>query len=111
MFLNVYNFRLHHYLLVPLVNERPRLADLQNYITPHYASHWEKIGIGLGLPEEGITIIEEDYHRCEKQCNVLLSYWLQAEESNATWKKLLTVLDSPAVIGSQRNHNQFKTGM
>ena len=105
------NIRLYHYVLVPLVNERPPLADLQNYITPQYAFHWEKIGIGLGLPEERIKIIEEDYHTCEKRCNVLLSYWLQAEEFSATWKKLLTVLDSPAVNSIQRNRGQFKTGM
>ena len=101
LYIHVYEcvtIRAHYYLLVPSINERPRIADLQNYITPNFATKWKEIGIGLGLTQERINIIEEDNrNKCEKQCNAMLYHWLEVKSINATWKKLLTILDSPAV--------------
>ena len=92
------NCQSYFYLIVPSINERPRKADLQNYITPNFAIKWKEIGIGLGITQERINIIEEDNRgRCERQCNAVFYDWLEVENDNATWKKLLTILDSPAV--------------
>ena len=88
----------HFLSLVPSINERPRIVDLQNYITPNYATKWKEIGNGLGITQERINIIEEDNrNKCERQCNAMFSSWLEVEADNAIWKKLLPILDSPAV--------------
>ena len=76
------------------------------YITPNFTTKWKEIGIGLGIPQEMINIIEKDSHmhsRCERQCNAMFSQWLEVEPNNATWKKLLTILVSPAINIIQAN--------
>ena len=89
--------RVHFLSLVPSINERPRIADLQNYITPKYAMKWKEIGNGLEITQERINIIEKNNcNDCERQCNAMFSSWLEVKADDATWKKLLTVLDSPA---------------
>ena len=90
--------RVHFLSLVPSLNKKPRIADLQNYIIPNYASKWKEIGNGLGITQGRIDIIEEDNcNKCEKKCSAMFSRWLEVEADNATWKKLLIILDSPAV--------------
>ena len=78
---------------LPSVNESPTLRDLCHYVTPCFASQWKVIGIQLGLTQERINIIEEDNRKCEKQCNEMLSYWLQCKVDNITWKELLAILE------------------
>ena len=61
---------------------------------------WKEIGIGLGVTKEKIDIIEADniYQQCVfKQCNEMLFHWLEVDADAATWKKLLSALDSRAV--------------
>ena len=90
--------RVYFYLVVPSINERPRIGDLQNYIIPNFATKWKEIGIGLGITQERINIIEEDNrNKCERQCIAMFSSWLEVEADNVTWKKLLTILFSPSV--------------
>ena len=103
--------RVHYYLLVPSINKKPLIVDLYHYITPYFASYWKEIGIGLGVTQEKINIIEEDYCRGERQCNAMFSYWLEVAEDNVTWKKLLTILDSPAVsiIRTDSSINNIQT--
>ena len=82
-----------HTYYVPTVDEQPQLRDLQSYIIPRYASFWREVGTGLGLKQETLSKIETDYHQSKKQCNVVLSHWLEVKADAATWKKLLSVID------------------
>ena len=79
----------------------PKLKDLYQHITPQYAAYWEVIGTLLGLPSPTLNIIERDNHyKARECCNVMLKEWLQVDPT-ASWGKLLTVIESPAVSSGQ----------
>ena len=75
----------------------PSPKDLQNHFTPQFAVQWRVIGIQLGLPCATLDIIEHD-NRDEAipSCNAMLNRWLQLD-TTASWKKLFTAIESPAV--------------
>ena len=77
-------------------NETPELRELQSLIIPYYATCWKEIGIGLNLSYEALQIIEIDFARTTQRCTNMLVKWLQTDV-NATWQKLIQVIDSPAV--------------
>ena len=80
-----------------IVNTTPLPKDLCRHITPQYAADWKVIGTLLGLPSAAIDIIEYDNHYKARQCcNAMLNKWLQLD-TTASWKKLFTVIESPAV--------------
>ena len=82
---------LTEYLL--LVKTRPAPKNLQQYITPRYATSWKEIGIQLDLTNETLSIIQEDNPRNARRCcNAMLMKWLEAD-SNASWQKLFTAID------------------
>ena len=67
------------------------------YFTPQYAADWKMIGILLGLPSATLDIIEHDNHyKAIECCNQMWIRWLQVD-TTASWGKLFTVIDSPAV--------------
>ena len=76
----------------------PSLKDLRQHIIPRYATQWRVIGTLLGLPSAALDSIAHDYEafRC---CFVMLKKWLEVDPT-ASWSKLLTVIESPAVSGS-----------
>ena len=40
-------------------NERPKMRDLNRYVTKKYASDWEDIGVELGLELDALRLLEE----------------------------------------------------
>ena len=55
------------------------------------------IGILLGIPSATIDIIEHDnYHKARECCNAMWNKWLQVD-TTASWGKLFTTIESPAV--------------
>ena len=83
--------------ITPVVNTIPSLRDLHYYITPQYAVQWKAIGTQLGLPTGTLDIIEHDNHyKARECCNAMLKEWLQVD-TTASWEKLFTVIESPAV--------------
>ena len=80
-----------------VLNSQPTLKDLYNLITPEYAAHWKVIGTLLGI-EKGIrTGIERNFpNNVSWCCNELLEEWLE-RDTEASWKKMIQVIDSPAV--------------
>ena len=77
----------------------PLLKDLCQYITPHYAADWKVIGTLLDLPTGELKAIEAGWPTNIKWCcNQILEKWLETDTS-ASWKKVFTVIDSPAVSG------------
>ena len=55
------------------------------------------MGTQLGLPTATLDIIEHDNHdKAIKCCNAMLSKWLEVDTS-ASWEKLFSVIESPAV--------------
>jgi len=81
----------------PIVNTTPSLKDLYQYITPQYAVDWIVIGILLGLPSGKLDVIERDkFYQTKDCCNAMLKKWLEMD-TTASWHKLFTVIESPAV--------------
>ena len=75
----------------------PLLKDLFQYITPQYAAEWEVVGTLLDIPSGELRAIELAYPTNIKWCcNQMLKRWLEMD-STATWEKLFTVIESPAV--------------
>ena len=79
----------------------PLLKDLYNHITPHHAARWKVIGTLLDLPSGTLDIIEHDnHHKAVPCCNAMLKKWLEVDLS-ASWNKLLSVIQSPAMSSDQ----------
>ena len=79
------------------MNTTPLLKDLYKHITPQYAADWEEIGTLLGLPSGELKAIEAGWPTNVKWCcNEMLKKWLEMD-TTASWKKLLTVIESPTV--------------
>ena len=79
----------------------PSLKDLIEYTTPRYAADWKVIGTLLGLPSGELNAIEAGYPINVKWCcNQMLEKWLEVDPA-ASWGKLLTVIESPAVSSGQ----------
>ena len=86
------------YILLVL-NSQPKLKDLYNLITPEYAAHWKVIGILLGIESGIMDAIEGTFPtNIPWCCNKLLETWL-SRDTEATWKKIIQVIDSSAVRG------------
>ena len=89
---------LHNFLpCTTIANSIPLLKDLYQHITPQYAADWIVIGTLLGLPSGMLDIIEHDHmHRATRCCNAMLRKWLEVDIT-ASWSKLISVIESPAV--------------
>jgi len=82
------------------VNTTPSLKDLYRHITPQYAVDWIVIGTLLGLPIGELDIIECDkFYQTKCCCNAMLKKWLEMD-TTASWGKLFTVIESPAVFSA-----------
>ena len=82
------------------VNTTPLLKDLYQYITPQHAADWEVIGTMLDLPSGELKAIEAGYPVNVKWCcNQMLKKWLESD-TTASWRKLFTVIESPAISGA-----------
>lgn len=83
-----------------VLDSPPKLKDLYNIVTPEYAAHWKVIGILLDISKGYLDGIEKSYPTntfwC---CNKMLESWLEMDTS-ATWRKLIQIIDSPAVVGA-----------
>ena len=97
----LYNVYMHAYLctLYCPATSRPTLRDLYRCVTPQHATIWREIGIQLDLPDCTLSIIQanhpSDVKRC---CNAMLSEWLEVD-TNATWQKLLSAIDTCRYTG------------
>ena len=59
------------------------------------------IGTLLGLPSGTLDIIKYDNHdKARPCCDAVLEEWLEVDPS-ASWNKLLSVIQSPAVSSDQ----------
>ena len=76
---------------------------MHNLITPEYAAYWKVIGTSLGFETGFLNAIESNYpinsFCC---CNTLLEKWLERDVT-ASWKKIIKVIDSPAVTALTAN--------
>ena len=75
----------------------PLLKDLYLHVTSQYAANWKVIGTLLGLPSGELKAIEAGYPTNVKWCcNQMLEKWLEMD-TTASWSKLFTAIESPAV--------------
>ena len=73
--------------------------DLQQHVTPQYAADWREIGVELGLTDAKLRAIRKDNpHSVRDCCNEMFSEWLRVD-TTASWVKLFTAIESPAVSG------------
>ena len=75
----------------------PLLKDLYLHITPQYAVDWKVIGTLLGLPSGELKAIEAGYPTNVKWCCFQMLEKLLETDTTASWRKLFTVIGSPAV--------------
>jgi len=76
---------------------RPDLKDLVEFITPDYAVYWKEIGLLIGIPIGEIQAIEYGQSTMPQVCcNEMFIKWLELD-IHATWGKIFTAIDSPAV--------------
>ena len=91
----------HAQYLFSTVTTKPKLRDLYEHFTPRYAVKWKVIGTLLDLPSEKLDIIEHDnFNQAEPCCNSMLKWWLQVDPA-ASWGRLFTIIELPAVSSSQ----------
>ena len=87
------------FFVATTVSTTPTLLELQRHVTPQYATDWREIGVELGLTNAKLREIEVNYPRDVKQCcNRMFSEWLRVD-TTASWEKLFTAIESPAVSG------------
>ena len=93
-----YQLFLFTYVAIMDVDIKPKLKDLHNLIIPEYAAHWKTIGILLGISKGTVDEINRTYPSDATYCfNKLLRIWLETDTS-ASWKKIIQVIDSPAMV-------------
>ena len=69
---------------------------------PHYAAQWRAIGAQLGLSNRRLEIIEYDNNNNAERCCVSMFTEWQDMDTTASWGKMFTVIESPAVSTSDR---------
>ena len=85
---------------ITIVNSTPVLKDLYKHITPQYAAEWEVIGTLLNIPHGTLKVIEAGRPTNVKWCcNQMFEKWLEIDTA-ASWAKLFTVIESPAVTST-----------
>ena len=100
---------LHIFISFTIVNTTPSLKDLYQHITPQYTRNWEMIGTLLGLPSETLKIIEHDHmYKPTDGCNAMLRKWLEMD-TTASWSKLFTVMESPAVASNTLDSGMYSS--
>ena len=85
-----------------IVTDRPKLKDLYKHVTPCYAAYWEDIGVYLDIELGRLKIIKADHPGDTSACcKDLWKKWLEVD-TDATWEKLFTAIDSavPSTSGS-----------
>ena len=83
--------------------------DLYLHFIPRYAGHWREIGALLGLSRYVLDTIEHDYGPRTIPCfNAMLNKWLQID-ATASWRKLFTVTESPAMAGRAPDKGMYSS--
>lgn len=101
---------LHISVSFTIVNTRPLLKDLCEHITPRYAIYWKEIGTLLDLSGKTLDIIELDHRKVRHCCNAMLENWLKIDPG-ASWRKLFTAIESPAVAGHAPDKGMYSSCM
>lgn len=87
----------YFYADISAINSQPKLKDLYDFITPNYAAHWKVIGALLDITKGTLDVIKRKFPNDVRLCcNELLKTWLEID-IDAIWKKLIEVINSPAV--------------
>ena len=77
------------------------MMNLVQHFIPHYAAKWKDIGILLGLSSSMLNLINIDYPTdANSCCREMLDMWL-GRDPTASWEKLFTVIESPAISSDQ----------
>ena len=102
---------LHILISLTIVNTIPLLEDLHQHFTPQYAADWKVIGTELGLPSLELKAIEAGWPTNVKWCcNQVLEKWLEMDTA-ASWRKLFTVIESPAISSSALGKGMYSSCM
>ena len=101
---------LHISVSFTIVNTRPLLKDLCEHITSQYAGYWRELGTLLDLSSKILDIIENDHRTVSHCCNAMLEKWLEIDPS-ASWRKLFTAIESPAMAGHAPDKGMYSSCM
>ena len=82
-----------------IVNDRPTLKDLANFVVPQASARWYNLGVQLFEPRD-VGILNSMKIKANKPldelCTEVLNHWLDTKKS-ATWSNLIESLKSPSV--------------
>ena len=84
-------------MFLPIVSTTPTHLELVQHVIPQYAAYWWNIGLVLGLTDAKLRAIRIDKHySVEECCYEMFAEWLKVD-TTASWEKLFTAIESPAV--------------
>ena len=85
--------------LLSTVSTTPTHLQLVQHVIPQYMADWWNIGLTLGLTDAKLRAIRINKHySVEECCYEMFSEWLRVD-TTASWEKLFTAIESPAVSG------------
>ena len=82
-----------------LVDSKPTIKDLLDYVIPRVTPQWYELGIKLlkADQESHLDIVRSNHAGDNKNCCMdMFQYWL-SRNFDATWQQLIEALQSPAV--------------
>ena len=89
----------HLNVIVVLVNSKPIKKEILDHVVPYVVPQWYELGVKLLKEDQELQLdviqfnYAGDYKKC---CMEMFWYWLSTN-SGATWKKLISALQSSAV--------------
>ena len=93
LYLHSYVFKMFT-LLIASRSAVPLMKDLIKYVCDKYAANWKRIGYYIDMPPGTLNAIERNFPSNAKWCcQQLFEEWLQTD-SNASWNKVLSAIDS-----------------
>ena len=103
----IYSTCTYTYITI-LGTDKPKLKDLQKYVTPNYAALWEDIGINLDIELPQLEVIKRDNPgNTSGCCKDLWKKWLNAN-SDSTWEMLFAAIDSAVLLTTGSTGNVCK---
>ena len=78
---------------VSIGTKRPKLKDINRFVSRTWAPRWRQLGVELGL-DHGLTEIIEYNHPndCETCCREMFTTWLDVCP-DASWEMLINAID------------------
>ena len=94
-----------------LENDRPRMADILNFVIPYVHHKWYNLGLQLLHSDDSETFLrgmQTQHHNSLDLCREVFIHWLEVDKT-ATWGRILEALNTKSVnlISAADNINKL----